>query len=36
MEEEKGPSELVKQLVEDIALNVLIVEKDNHLVDTFR
>ena len=36
MEEEKGPSELVKQLVEDISLNVLIVEKEDNIVDTFR
>jgi len=36
MGEEKGPSELVKQLVGDMSLNVLIIEKDDNIVDTFR
>ncbi|MDT8318734.1 MAG: PilZ domain-containing protein [bacterium] len=36
MAEEKGPSELVKQLVGDMPLNVLIVEKYDSIVDNFR
>ena len=36
MGEKKEPSEVVKQLVKDISLNVLIVEKDDNVVDTFR
>lgn len=36
MGEEKDPSELVKQLAGDISLNVLIVEEDDNIVDTFR
>ena len=36
MGEEKGPSELVRQLVKDMLLNVLIVEGNDNVVEAFR